>query len=559
MVVFDEEKQAKRIEELRKEEEEQLAQTLSAKFGVKYIDLTTVAVNSEALRVVDLPTAQAAGMGVFDIVAKKIKVAVLAPENPTTEKAIEDLKARGFIPTIYMTSRSSLEKVWGRYKDLSYSLETKSGALDIANDEIEGYIDTVKSLNDAKQLMERIVGNKKRYQISRLLEIVIAAALALKASDVHVEPEENNVRIRYRLDGVLIDILMIDKDTFNLLVSRIKLLAGMKLNVKGAQDGRFSILLKDMEIEIRASILPSAYDESIVLRVLNPKSIAVPLEEMGIQPKLLEILNHEVNKPEGMILTTGPTGSGKTTTLYAFLKKVYTPEIKIITIENPVEYHLDGIVQTQTDSKNGYTFLEGLRSALRQDPDVIMVGEIRDGETAGIAINAALTGHLVFSTLHTNNAAGTFPRLIDLGVNPKIITSALSVSMAQRLVRRLCPKCKRPVNLEGRTKQIIDHVLSTVKNKEEYIDTIPNQIFEPVGCSECNSTGYKGRIGIFEAILRSEAIEQAVEMNPNEHDIWKAAEDQHILNMKQDGIIKILKGITSLAELERVVDVEADY
>ncbi len=557
MVTFDEEKQDRRVQELRETEGEELARALSAKYGVSYIDLSTVAINTEALRVMDEKTSRELQVGIFDIVGKKIKMAVLAPENPNTEKAVADLTARGYIPTVFMASRQSLKKVWDRYKDLSFSFETRSGALNIANDEIETILTNVKSLADVKKMIETTIGQKERYKISRLLEIIIAGALAIKASDVHVEPEEKLVRIRYRLDGVLVDILNINKDTFNLLVSRLKLLSGMKLNLKGAQDGRFSIVLNSMEIEIRASILPSAYDESIVLRVLNPNSIAVPLEEMGIPPKLLAILNREANKPEGMILTTGPTGSGKTTTLYAFLKKVYTPELKIITIENPVEYHLTGIVQTQTDSKNGYTFIEGLRSALRQDPDIIMVGEIRDSETAEIAINSALTGHLVFSTLHTNSAAGTFPRLIDLGVNPKVITSALSVSMAQRLVRRLCPVCRKAVSIEGRNKSVIESVLATIKNKEEYLEKIPSQIYEPQGCAECNNTGYKGRIGIFEAILRSEEIERAVEQNPSEREIWKAAESQGILNMKQDGVIKILNGVTSLSELERVVDVES--
>jgi type IV pilus assembly protein PilB len=387
---------------------------------------------------------------------------------------------------------------------------------------------------------------------------MISGALALNASDVHVEPEEKDVRIRYRLDGVLIDILKFDRDTYKLLLSRIKLLSGMKLNVTGAQDGRFSIILEATEIEIRSSILPSAYQESIVLRILNPNSISVPVESLGIPRKLLAVLEHEITKPEGMILTTGPTGSGKTTTLYAFLRKVYTPEIKVITIENPIEYHVPGIVQTQTDADKGYTFLEGLRSALRQDPDIIMVGEIRDDETAEIAVNSALTGHLVFSTLHTNNAAGTFPRLIDLKVNPKIITSALSVSMAQRLVRKLCPDCMHEIKIEGRDKKVIEKVLASITDKKEHIDTIPTTIAEPKGCAKCNFTGFKGRVGIYEAILRSEKIEQAVLKNPSEREIWVAAKDQGLLNMRQDGILKVLTKITSLSELERVVDVESD-
>ncbi len=559
VIQFDDEKQNKRLDELHKDEEEELARTLSRKYGLNYIDLTTVAVNSDALRVVSEEEARASLVAVFDIVGKKIKVAVQAPQNDKTIKTLASFKEKGFIATVYMVSLGSLEKVWGRYKDLSFSFETKGGALDISNDEILQFLNSVHSLEDVKKLIDSTIGQKKSYKISRILEIVISGALALKASDIHVEPEDKKVRIRYRLDGVLIDILEFDVETYTLLLSRIKLLSGMKLNMKNAQDGRFSIVVGETEIEIRSSILPTAYGESIVLRVLNPESIAVPLEELGISPKLLGILEHEISKPEGMILTTGPTGSGKTTTLYAFLKKVYTPEIKIITIENPVEYHLQGIEQTQTDQDKGYTFLEGLRSALRQDPDIIMVGEIRDEETAEIAINSALTGHLVFSTLHTNNAAGTFPRLIDLGVNPKIITSALSVSMAQRLVRKLCPTCRQEVAIEGRAKTVIDKVLNSITSKEDHIDTIPAKIFEPKGCAECNFTGYRGRVGIYEAILRTSEIEKAVKENPSEREIWKAAENQNILTMKQDGVIKILRGITSLHELERVVDLEGDF
>lgn len=257
-----------------------------------------------------------------------------------------------------------------------------------------------------------------------------------------------------------------------------------------------------------------------------------------------------------MILNTGPTGSGKTTTLYAFLKKIYTPEVKIITIENPIEYHLKGIVQTQTEEEKGYTFLEGLRSALRQDPDVIMVGEIRDEETAEIAVNSALTGHLVFSTLHTNNAAGTFPRLIDLGVNPKVITSAINIAMAQRLIRKLCPNCKKKAALSERENGLIKNILNSVIDKNYIKDLDPSNVYEEVGCPECNFTGYRGRTGIYEAVLTNENIEKVVIQNPSEREINKASEDQGILNMKQDGVIKILQGITSFDELSRVIDLE---
>jgi type II secretory ATPase GspE/PulE/Tfp pilus assembly ATPase PilB-like protein len=390
-----------------------------------------------------------------------------------------------------------------------------------------------------------------------MLEATLAGALSLGASDIHIEPQEKTIRLRYRLDGVLHDILDFDAQTFSLILSRIKLLSGLKLNVKAAgQDGRFSVKLGEDDIEIRTSVLPGAYSESIVLRILNPKSIAVPLESLGIRPKLLDLLIRQINKPNGMILTTGPTGSGKTTTLYAFLRKVHTPEIKIITIEDPIEYHLPGIVQTQTNPEKGYTFAEGLRSALRQDPDIIMVGEIRDEETAEIAVNSALTGHLVFSTLHTNTAAGTFPRLIDLKINPKVMSSAINVAMAQRLLRRLCPDCKREKLLDGKDKSFVEKVVTSIPT--EASEQIPNQtkVWTAVGCDKCNMTGYRGRIGVYEAIVVDDAVSKTVTENPSEREIKQAALPQHILDMRQDGVLKALEGITSLDELGRVVDLE---
>ena len=278
------------------------------------------------------------------------------------------------------------------------------------------------------------------------------------------------------------------------------------------------------------------------------------MENLGIHPKLLKIISEQIGKPNGMILTTGPTGSGKTTTLYAFLKKIYTPDIKVITIENPIEYHLEGIVQTQTESEKGYGFAEGLRSALRQDPDVIMVGEIRDSETATTAVNASLTGHLVFSTLHTNNAAGTFPRLLDLGVNPKVISSAINISIAQRLVRTLCNTCKKEARLDGEDKKNIERIISGIGDAS-YLEGIQkDKIWQSVGCDKCNGLGFKGRIGVFEAILVDEKIEKVVLENPSERDIFEAAKPQALLTLSQDGVIKVLQGLTTLEELDRVVD-----
>lgn len=555
MVVFDEEKQGERVSALHKKEEEELASTLSASHGVPYLDLSTHPINIDALRVIKEADARAAQIAVFNATDKKIDIAVLSPKNEKTAEAIEDLKRRGYLPEIFMVSHQSLEKVWDRYKDLSYSFETKSGALDISSEEILDVTKKVTSLEDVRKLIEGVLSMKRVYRISKILEIILAGAIALKASDVHLEPEDKDLRLRYRLDGILTDILHFDSETFTLLLSRIKLISELKLNVKEkAQDGRFSIRLALTEIEVRTSLLPGPYGESIVLRILNPDAIAVKLEDLGIHPKLLEILYKEIRKPNGMILTTGPTGSGKTTTLYAFLKKIYTPDIKVVTIENPIEYHLEGIVQTQAEDEKGYTFAEGLRSALRQDPDVIMVGEIRDNETASVAVNAALTGHLVLSTLHTNNAAGSFPRLLDLGINPKVMSSSINVTIAQRLVRTLCSACKKEIDLEGPDKKMVEKVLVHIPDLI-YLEGIQKEkVWTAVGCLECSGLGFKGRIGIYEAILVDSEIEKAIIANPSERDIRKAAESQKLLTLVEDGVIKVLQGMTTLAELDRVVD-----
>lgn len=379
-------------------------------------------------------------------------------------------------------------------------------------------------------------------------------AQSLGASDIHIEPEDDFIQIRFRLDGVLIEVTKLDQETYHLLLSRIKLLSGMKLNIKEtAQDGRFSIAIGEREIEIRSSTLPGNYGESVVMRLLDPASIQVKIQDLGVPDKLLKVFMEALAKPNGMILNTGPTGSGKTTTLYAFLRLKKTPEIKIITIEDPIEYHLDGIVQTQVDNEKGYDFATGLKKTLRQDPDVIMVGEIRDLETAETAVHAALTGHLVFSTLHTNNAAGTFTRLIDLGVNPKILTSAISMAIAQRLVRRLCDGCKEEKILEGENLILMKQVYESIKEKE--VPWSDKTFTAKVGgCEKCNQTGYKGRIGVFEAVLSDKKVEEALESNPSEREIKEAAEHQGIMDMAQDGVTKILKGYTDLEELRRVVD-----
>jgi type IV pilus assembly protein PilB len=554
-IIFNEDKQNQKLDALLHKEEEDLVQILAGKYGVDYVNLLGQPINTDALRLIDEQVARKNKVAAYALLGKRVKVAARNPQDPSMAGIVEDIMKKGFEPEIHIASMQSLEKAWKAYKDLSFAYESKAGSLEISSEEIAEIIDQAKSLPTVISILENTVAAKKSYRVSRILETIVAGALAVDASDVHLEPEEAYVTLRYRLDGVLQEVIRFDNETYNLLLSRIKLISGMKLNIKkDSQDGRFSIRLSIGDVEVRVSILPGAYDESVVMRLLNPKSINVPLESLGIPPKLLAILEKEMDRPDGMILTTGPTGSGKTTTLYAFLKRVHNPGVKIITLEDPIEYHLPGIVQTQVNDK-GYTFVEGLRAAVRQDPDIIMIGEIRDGETANIAINSALTGHLVFSTLHTNDAAGTFPRLAELGVNPGIIPSAMRVSMAQRLVRKLCQFCKKEAAPTEDDKKEIEETLASVEDKS-LVPADHSKLWVSVGCEKCNKTGYKGRIGLYEAILMNESVEKAVSVNGSDREIWEAAKGEGFLTMKQDGIIKVLGGITSMDELRRVIALE---
>ncbi len=559
MVQFDEEKQKARLAELRAKEEEEVAKILAVRYGLNYLDLGPMAINSEALKILPEETARDTKVAIFDITDRRIQVAVLAPGADKTAAVIKKLEEENYFPTVSVTSTASLEKAWGRYKDISGSSASRTGTFDIANESVTALINEIKTIKDVIAKIEGLMGIKQTYRISKIMEIMLAGALALKASDIHIEPEQEYIRMRYRLDGVLVDIYHFDAPTYKLILSRLKLLSGLKLNVTTeSQDGRFSVEIQENDIQIRTSILPGAYNESVVMRILNPKSIAVPLEELGIEKRTLDVLLEQISKPNGMLLITGPTGSGKTTTLYAFLKKIFSSEIKIITIEDPIEYHLPGIVQTQVEEDKGYTFLSGLRAALRQDPDVIMVGEIRDNETATIAINSALTGHLVFSTLHTNSAAGAFPRLIDLGINPKIISSAVNVTMAQRLIRKLCTFCKTERVLDDKEKELVKRITESITDKTYLKGVQIEKIWQANGCEKCHGIGYKGRVAICEAILTTKEVTEAIVSNPSDRDIKLAALSQNILDMKQDGTLKVLKGISTFEELSRVIDLEAE-
>ena len=565
MVQFDEDQQKKRIKELREMEEEDLIVMLAKQhYDIGYVDLSGQAISNDALRMLEEKDARACDAGAYKIVGKKIWLAVRSPVAEGALRAKALLEEKNLEVVFMMASERSIQKIFEHYQDLSFATVSRTGGLDISAEVLANLSATIKTLDDAQRAILAAVNDTSMHHLSRILEIAIGAGIGIGASDIHVEPMIDSTEIRFRLDGILHVVATVDGATYKQINTRIKLLSGLKLTIaSNPQDGRFSAFLGTDEISFRTSLMPGAYGESIVLRILNPKSIHVELESLGISAQMYDIFTREIQKPHGMVLLTGPTGSGKTTTLYAFLQKIFSTETKVITIEDPIEYHLPGITQTQVDHKKNYTFLEGLRSALRQDPDVIMVGEIRDPETAKIAVESALTGHLVFSTLHTNNACGVIPRFIDLDVNAKILVSALSLSIAQRLIRTLCPTCKyeRPITPEEKELlyKVWDRAISKGKNMEQYgVSREVTTLWSGKGCEKCNNTGYKGRRGIYEVIQMDAAIEAIITQNPTERDIKAVADKQGTLDMQEDGLVKIIKGVTDFPEVSSVVDMKED-
>ncbi|MDI6733970.1 MAG: GspE/PulE family protein [Patescibacteria group bacterium] len=535
----------------RKLAEENDAKRRANQFSLSYLDLISVKVPTEikAMKLVPEQEARKAFLVPLQLLRKKLLVACFNPEKPEAKKIIEDLK-KNYEVQIVITSLTGLQHAWSYYQYVVDDAKEISGRVEIDEQNLQTLLASIKNLQSFTTTIKDFKGSL----VSQISEIILAGALALKASDIHLEPSAEANKLRLRIDGLLHTAYEeFSHPTYHSIVTRIKLLSNLKLNIiDEPQDGRFTIDLKDRDIEIRTSVIPSEYGETIVLRLLDPLALKVNLEDLGWREDDLEIVKAGIKKPNGLILNTGPTGSGKTTTLYAFLKFVFKPEIKIITVEDPIEYHLPGISQTQVDSDANYTFASGLRSILRQDPNVILVGEIRDRETAEIAMNAALTGHIVFSTLHTNDAIGAIPRLIDLGAKPQILGPALSLVIAQRLARVLCLYCKTQKIIDEKTKIKINAFLNSLPkrvNKENYKNF---SIFETKGCDLCGGLGYRGRTSIFELFLVDEKIEQKIYQNPTEIELMNLAKEQGMTTMQEDGILKVLKGITSKDEIERL-------
>lgn len=563
-ILFDDAKQNATLSDLRKDEEENLVKSYSDVYNLPYIDLRGLAPEPDAMQFITEEEAREAGVVPFKVVGKKLYLATLSPNNEKLEALLRPIEDKGDELLLFLCSHASLEHVLARYKEFSHGSKVEEGMFNLSKTKMDDLMTHFDTKEELHSFFDEMIHSDMLYKTTRILELVMAGALKFKASDIHIEPEEERVRLRYRVYGVLEDITFFDFALLKNLTSRLKLLSGLKLStVASAQDGRFSIDLGDVEIDMRVSVVPGNYGESFVMRILDPRNTVGGLDEIAFPQILREAITYALGKPNGIILTTGPTGSGKTTTLYAFLHHVYSSEVKIMTIEDPIEYHLEGITQTQVEDDKGYTFVAGLRAALRQDPDVIMVGEIRDEDTAKVAVNAALTGHLVFSTLHTNNAAGTIPRLIDLGVNSKVIAGALSISLAQRLVRKICEECKQAYESNEKESRVITNVLGDMKTggKEAsmlgYNPSLTYTLYHSSGCEHCAGTGFKGRVGIFEAIIMNQEMEAVLITNPTEREVRNAAKSQKIPSLREDAILKMLEGITSFEEIGKSVDLFA--
>jgi len=527
---------------------EEAAQAVAQKVGLPYINLKAFPVDANSVLLVDEKDARLGQLVVISKTGQNLKIAVTDPTNPQTKTVLNKITAQGFSFGLVIVSPLDLEAGWQRYKEKKEKIIISPGVVELKDAELSDLQKQIKNIADLKERLSSI-------PITKVLNILIAGALKIKASDIHFEPEEKDIRLRYRLDGVLNDVVSFSPTGYPGLLSRIKLLSGLKINVHDSpQDGRFTIRRESEDVEVRVSILPGAYGENIVLRILDPSTIKQKLEDLGMREDVLVQIKKLLAKTTGAILTTGPTGAGKTTTLYAFIRHVNEPNIKIVTIEDPIEYHIEGIAQTQVDSASGYTFSDGLRSIVRQDPDVILVGEIRDVETAEIAMQAALTGHLVFSTLHTNSSAGTIPRLIDLGVRPVTLAPAINAAMAQRLVRRLCMVCRKKQTILAENLALLKKYLGGMSQKIK-IPTFSEstELYYPDECKECNFTGYHGRVGIYELFEIDDEMETLILKSPPISEVQSLAVKKGMVTLLQDGLLKVLDGTTSIEEVMRVV------
>jgi type IV pilus assembly protein PilB len=535
--------------ELNRKEDEIKSKAITA--GMGYINLKGLPIVPEALRLISEEESKENGIIAFmykkDI---EIRVAVLEFNSKVDEigKRISDEHDKVAVK-FYLTSRVSMDDGLKMYAGLP-KIIIKVDDIEILQTDLEK---TAEDLKDIKELEEKI----HKISVTQVVSLILAAALKVESSDIHIEAEESGISLRFRIDGVLHDIARLEREVWDKLVSRIKLSSKLKLNIKDKpQDGSFSVHIKGKPIDFRVSTLPTAFGESIVMRVLYHEKVKeMKLDNLGIAKYNRSVLDKELKRPNGMIVITGPTGSGKTTTLYAILNKLNSADNKVITIEDPIEYKIEGISQSQVNKDKGYTFAKALKSVVRQDPDIILVGEIRDKETAEISLNAALTGHLLFATLHTNDVAGTIPRFLALGAKGYLLAPALNVSLAQRLVRKICDSCRVEDPLDETKKERVRAELEKMPETHRSLvpDLASSKFYKGGGCDKCAGLGYKGQIGIFEIFQVTDEIRDMVLSNEvSEHKMMEIGVKNGMITMVQDGLLKAIKGVTSIDEVFRV-------
>ena len=542
------------LKKMKRRSEEEYAAAFAQEAGYSYVDLNIMPINTDYVRIVPHKTAIKYKTGVFLRRDRTIHAVVNDPNNKVAKEVVKKIaQENGWDVKWYLVSNSSLKRLHEQYKNFSLFENIDRMKLELSDDDFQKLQERFSSILALKK-------NVFDMPTTQVVSLVIAGAVSLRASDIHFEPQsKDQVRMRYRLDGVLQDVGHLPLEVYKFIISRVKMMGKMKLNVRhSAQDGRFSFFVemeegKKRKIDIRASILPSRFGETIVLRVLDQSGLFLDIANLGMEGFAYQQYLEELKKTNGMIITTGPTGSGKTTLLYSSLDRLNVSGVKIITIEDPVEYEVENISQTNVSEEDNYTFSSGLRSIVRQDPDIILVGEIRDEETADIAVQSSLTGHLVLTTLHTNSAPGAIPRLVNLGVKPSMISSAVNAFVAQRLVRRLCEDCKESYTPAQKTLDMIMRLVSIISPKASVeIPKNVQKLYRSKGCPECNYTGYKGRVGIFEVMFLNEEIVDQIESLASEDDLARSAIENGMVTMTQDGILKALRGITSMEEVWRV-------
>lgn len=540
---------AKKQGEIKIKEIERQTEQAAQSLGLDYVNLSSFPISPEAISLIDEEIAREIGAVCFYYDGKNIRVGCLSP-NQAVEDEMSRLSEQYFADVrLYLISEISLSRALETYLSVP-KIKKYEGGVEISQEKLEKFENIISNYTSLNEKINEV-------NISDVVTLMLAAAIKVGASDIHIEAEEAGIAVRLRIDGVLQEAATLEKSKWKKIISRLKILARVKINIENKpQDGRYSIFLKGEKIDVRCSFLPTAYGESVVMRLLGNSGLTLTFENLGVRKEIFPILEREIAKPNGLVLTTGPTGSGKTTTLYAILNRLNKPGVKIITLEDPIEYQLKGINQSQVDNnKKGYSFSDGLRSILRQDPNVVMVGEIRDLETAEIAVQASLTGHIVLSTLHTNDAAGVIPRLIDIGVKPYFLVPSINAVIGQRLVRKLCPYCRIEHQLSEAETEQVNKILSVISPKAGINIPHPLPTIYKVGpgCDKCHNIGYKGRAGIYEIFTMDDKIKQLTIDQAPSFKILQQAIENGMITMLQDGVLKVLDGETSLEEVYRVV------